>query len=309
MTNNTLSTIAFRADLLARCKKHSKNARSIVDRWGELSTAVTGLSLENNLIELMQSSRLSGIVTAVETLLNDTLVDIFVAYPPRIGKKQITVNELNTSGSFIQAIKRMSSNAVNDLAYKSFQDYIDEWQKHVSKLSCITEDQILEFAEIKSTRDLYVHNNGKINEIYERKAGIKARKPGSQSKMPLDDQYIKSASKLASEIIDEVEKSINSNYAHCTKTAIFREMWNSTCCGRLVAFDTQWEITTEPYHRKDRSWGWSSSEKALYDIFLRIFHGQDPDITTKIDYALYRWSPETNEGTVIRSWLETPFYI
>jgi hypothetical protein len=59
-------------------------------------------------------------------------------------------------------------------------------------------------------------------------------------------------------------------------------MWDATCCEMLVPFDKQWEVSTKAYHTKDYRWGWSSSEKALLDVFLRLFHGECIEITTDI---------------------------
>lgn len=305
----TLSTIAFRANLLYRCKHYIDNAKDIVSRWSKLDTATKSISLDIELSELLLSARLSGLVTAVEILLSDTLADVFLAYPPKLGKKQISIQDLNASGSFLQTIKRISTIVVNELSYSSFKDYIAEWQKLVTPLHGITEDQIQTFVEIKATRDLYVHSNGKLNEIYERKAGEKARAPDTKGKMPLDEFYINTASNLAGEITCAIENGISSRYANCTKEAVFREMWNATCCGKLLEFDKQWEVSTQPYHKKNFNWPWSSSEKALFDVFLRIFCGKSAEIETDIEYALYRWSADTAEGVVIRSWLESPFYI
>ncbi len=306
---NILNSIAFRAKLVNRFEGYIDNAKAVLSRWANLHSVTTALSLDFELSELLLSARLSGLVTAVEILLNDVLSDIFISYPPKLGKRQISIQDLNASGSFIPTIKRISTVAVNELSYSSFKDYLAEWQKLVSPLHGITEEQIMSFIEIKATRDLYVHSNGKLNEIYEHKSGEKARRPNSKGKIPLDESYIHNASTLTEAIIISIEKEILSNYAHCTKEAVFREMWNATCCGKLLKFDKQWEITNKPYYKKDFNWPWSSSEKALFDFFLRIFFGKSDEITTDITYALYRWSAETAEGMIIRSWLESPFYI
>jgi hypothetical protein len=307
--SDILATISFRANMLVRCGQYSTNAKQIINCWTELNTAAKTLSLKVDLVELLQSARLSGLVTAVETLLNDTLIDVLVAYPPKLGKKQVLIQELNEAASYLVTIKRVARKTVNDLSYGTIKDYLDEWQKQVTRLSAISEDQIMTFAEIKATRDLYVHSSGKTNEIYERKAGSKARETNNRGKLPLDEGYMSVATQLAEDFVNAISIEIASKYSHCTKEAVFREMWDATCCGELVAFDKKWEITRRPYHRKDFRWGWSSSEKALFDIFLRIFHRTSSDISTDIEYALYRWPADTDEGVVIRSWIEHPFYL
>jgi hypothetical protein len=188
------------------------------------------------------------------------------------------------------------------------KDYLAEWQNYVAKLSGLTEDQILNWAEIKATRDVYTHNNGKTNEVYKRKAGTKARKEGSKDNLPVDEPYLKAASQLATHMVDNISSSLKATFSKCTKEAVFREMWDATCCGEMVPFNKQWSLKKSP-HRKNFRWGWSHSEKAMYDFFLKIFHGDSPDITTDIHYALHRWPANTKEGIIIRSWLETPFFI
>lgn len=307
--SDTLATISFRANLLLRCNKCIKTSTQNFARWESLIDAVKSVQLDASQRELLNSARLAGLVTIVESVLNDILVEALVAYPGKLCKKQVTVQELNNTGSCLATFMLVAQKTANDMAYLNFKEYLKVWQDYVGELSSLSENHIGDFAEIKATRDVYVHNNGKPNEIYERKAGIKTRQTDTNGKLPIDDRYLQGASALSASIMDAVSTTIESHYGNCTKETIFREMWEATCCGEMVPFDQQWEVSTHPYHRKEFNWLWSHSEKALFDVFLRIFHTQSPDITTDIQYALYRWSPDTAEGQVIRSWIEDPFYL
>jgi len=304
-----LVTISFRANLLVRCDKIISACKQTLTRWESLVDKITVVQLDASECELVGISRLAGLVTAVETVLNDTLVEALVAYPGKLAKKQITVQELNAAGSSLASFQLVAQKAANDMAYLNIKDYVKTWQDYVGELSELSQDEIDDFAEVKATRDVYLHNNGKPNDIYERKAGIKARKADRGGNLPVDDTYLKAATRLCAAIIDAISTAMNVTYANCRKEMVFREMWDATCCGKLVAFDEQWQTSTHPYHRKDLNWGWSHSEKALFDIFLRIFHTTSPDITTDIEYALYRWPSHTAEGQVIRSWIESPFHM
>lgn len=308
MTKN-LATISFRANLLSRCKKYIVASQQNISRWNDLNNAVKPVNLDSLLQELLNSSWLASLVTIIETVLNDILVETIVAYPAKIGKKQITVQELNISASCLDTIIHIARKTTNDLAYLNFKKYLAEWQSYVGRLSAITDDQIDTFAEVKATRDIYIHNNGKPNDLYERKAGNKTRQTDDTGKLPIYESYVMAASQLSGTILDTILSTIELNFAHCIKEDIFREMWDATCCGKLVPFDKQWEVSTKAYYRKDYRWSWSSSEKALFDVFLRIFHGECSEITTDIQYALYRWPSDTAEGQIIRSWIEHPFYL
>jgi len=212
-----LSTIAFKASLLEKLKEQCLYAKDIIGRWSKLSVETSKISLDADLKELMLSARLTGLVTAIETLLNDALVNIFIAYPPKFGKKSISAQDFISSGTYLQTIKNMASSSVNDLSYKTFKEYLDEWQKLAVKLPIISEEQINTFTEIKATRDLYIHNNGKINDLYMRKAGEKARRPENKGKMPIDDSYISSASSLSEFIVSAVEDALLNKFNNCTK--------------------------------------------------------------------------------------------
>ena len=58
------------------------------------------------------------------------------------------------------------------------------------------------------------------------------------------------------------------------------------------------------------AWAWSGSEKILLDFFLGIFYGGDkcPGREHDLMSALSRWPPATNEGEVISSWFDAPFW-
>lgn len=304
---NNLATIAYRAYTLSRLEELTGIGKNNIARWISLYSAVKGISLQADLSNLLRSAWLSGIVTAVETALNDTLKEVLTAYPLKLGKKQVTVQELVEFPSNTEVIRRMAEEVVNELSYKNAKDYLAQWQNYAGKLSALTEGQILTWAEIKATRDVYTHNNGKRNEIYKRKAGVKARREDNNGNLPVDEPYLTAASHLAADIVDNISSSLTATFSKCTKEAVFREMWDSTCCGEMVSFDKQWNLKKSP-HRNKFKWAWSHSEKAMYDVFLRIFHGESPDISTDIHYALRRWPANTNEGAVIRSWIENPFF-
>jgi hypothetical protein len=307
--SDSLSTIAFRARLLEQAEERVATAQEELARWPSLYGAVQALSLAPGLTALLHRAWLSGIVTAVETLLTDTLLEVLTAYPAKLGRRQLTIQDLTEAGSYPEAIQRIARRAVNELAYATFSDYLAEWQKLVGLLSQVTPDQVSEFAEVKATRDVYVHSNGKPNEVYERRAGTKARRPDRYGKLEVDEPYLAGASRLAAELIQAVGAVVVSTFPRCTKVGVFEDMWKATCCGRMVSFDQQWEVRTQPHHRKDFAWPWSSSEKTLFDVFLRIFHGHHSDISTDIEYALYRWSADTAEGQIIRSWMSAPFHL
>ncbi len=307
--SDSLSTIAFRAGLLERSERYVATARQEIARWSSLYQAVQVVPLPPELSELLRSAWLSGLVTAIETTLTDTLLEVLVAYPGKLGRRQLTVQELNEAGSYLAVIQRVARKVVNDLSYANVAEYLAEWQKAVGELPTITPDQIEAFTEVKATRDLYVHSNGTPNEIYERKAGPRARRPVRSGKLEIAEPYLSAASQLSLELVQAVGDVVVAKFPRCTRLGVFEDMWNATCCGRMVAFDEQWEVKTHPHHRKPFEWGWSSSEKALFDVFLRIFHRHHSDISTDIEYALYRWSADTAEGLVIRSWIESPFYV
>jgi len=115
------------------------------------------------------------LVTIVESMFLRLLSEILTAYPKKIGgKKSISISEVLECESIDAVHKKVLSGFLNELAYKSPKDFAES-------VSDIFSFNLLEipyfhgYIEVKATRDIFIHNNGVINESYLRKSASHAR--------------------------------------------------------------------------------------------------------------------------------------
>jgi hypothetical protein len=137
------------------------------------------------------------IVTSVshfEAFLFAVLRLILLAYPKKLTlniqgmeiKKEIPLEILLNTDDREEALRKVIERHLISLSYATPKAYLE----CLNKISGIdTSDPVFEdYLEIKSTRDVIIHNSGIINDVYLSKAGNKKRgKIGEQ--LEIDDQY------------------------------------------------------------------------------------------------------------------------
>lgn len=106
------------------------------------------------------------------------------AYPQSLGKKTASfksILELPDKAAIVDSVIRRE---LIEIVY----DRPTEWFAYLNvkvQLGCPTPDEIEQIAEAKATRDIFVHNGGIANQMYQSKAGAKARfQPGQRMDIP-----------------------------------------------------------------------------------------------------------------------------
>ncbi|MCK4798540.1 MAG: hypothetical protein KAT05_14255 [Spirochaetes bacterium] len=102
-------------------------------------------------------------------------ISILLQNPKRINKKkQIDVEMIYKSINLEELKKQIIDNEINELKYKKVADWFKTLNNYIN-IKSMNNDDIKNISEIKATRDVLVHNNGIVNEIYITKSGSKAR--------------------------------------------------------------------------------------------------------------------------------------
>jgi len=166
--------------------------------------------------------------------------------------------------------------------------------------------------ELRATRDVYVHNAGRWSATYWSKAGPNARPEPSRGPLPLDLTYLTKGTDAAIDFIMDFHSQGPRQYERYTKVKSFEEMWKAAALEHVVHFSDAWSVDAAtdiacPTELALR-WGWSGSEKYLFDFFLSIFNPTHPDLRSTIQQAVSRWPIETDSGQVMLSWMRSPFY-
>jgi hypothetical protein len=305
-----LLTVARRAGLGKFLTKSMYEAISKLSAAKAYDTAVRQANLGNAEMQFHDSILLMGICSILESFLTDVSVEFLICFPGRLESKQFQLDSLVKRGSVSGLLREAAEKEINNVSYRVFPEMFDYMHSLFSPKIQIDKRLVEEANEMKCTRDVYVHGNGKCNAVYLRKVGTLARAKIDDI-LPLGKDYLNSVIDKATSLITEFFNSGPSQFLTYGKTRAFREMWDATHLKSVMEFDAAWTVEGDDMVRpkeKAFQWAWSHSEKALLDFFLGVFSTTHPERSTDTIVALKKFPPATEEGQVILSWMDAPFW-
>jgi hypothetical protein len=311
-----LLTVARRAKLGSTLKQQQEGVLQKLATARALDASVRKAKFAASEAEFHEEILLAGVWGILETFLTDITVEFLTCLPGGLQAKTFSLEGFAKSGSGSSLLREAAEKEVNDLSYKTFPEMLKRFQDVFNFKRPLNEMLINELNEVKCTRDAYVHAQGKVSHIYLRRAGGLAREQLGR-KLPLGKDYLGAAIDKSERLVNDFFARGPANYVHFGRVKAFREMWEASCLNRIMAFDEAWldggpivkggEHIVRPTQR-GLEWGWSHSEKALYDFFLGIYSPNSELRTTDTIVALGRFPPSTPEGQIIISWMESPFW-
>jgi hypothetical protein len=132
-------------------------------------------------IELASSS-LQHFVSIFENFFFEIARAWTLAHPERLSKRQLSGEIILRLADKAAMIETLVEKELQDVFYDRPANWF-EYIKTLTKIASPSEADSKQFAEIKATRDVFVHGQGIANAFYVDKAGSLAR---SQSGNPLD---------------------------------------------------------------------------------------------------------------------------
>ncbi|MFV1439719.1 MULTISPECIES: hypothetical protein, partial [unclassified Phaeobacter] len=160
-------------------------------------------------------------VSLTEDYIAEVVRLILEAYPKKLTlsqkggaplgqSKSISLSDLLDYSSMEDLIEDQVEKRVQDLLYASPKQYA-EYISAVAGVE-IGERLIQEYAEVKATRDLYVHGDGKVNELYLKKAEQLARGKLGE-KLVVDSEYFDHSIRVMKEIFTAIFKGLREKYS------------------------------------------------------------------------------------------------
>jgi len=158
-------------------------------------------------------------VSLTEDYISKVLVRTIRAYPPKIlisakgtelrdeQSLMVDMRDIMKLGSIGDLIFEKADQRVRDAMYASPKQYFD-YLTAVLGFS-LPEAVWQGFVEIKATRDLYVHGDGRANKIYLKKAASTARAKLGE-KLPVDSAYLNSSMTCMKRVFTECYKPLHS---------------------------------------------------------------------------------------------------
>jgi len=144
-------------------------------------------------------------ISIFETYYFDLLRLWLTAYPQFLGKKTVdfkTILELPDKDAITGLVVRKE---LNEVLYERPTEWF-AYLEDKAKLGCPTANEIDRIAEAKASRDVFVHNKGVANKIYESKAGNLARfQEGDRMNIP--EHYHRETWELIRKIVTDVSNA------------------------------------------------------------------------------------------------------
>ena len=151
------------------------------------------------------------LVTLIETMLGDVVRAIVASYPQKLGSKRtLSIQSVLEATSLEEVRLRATDALLNELSYKSPAEFAESMEQLLS-INLLECPAFHHYIEIKTTRDIFVHNRGIANDVYVRKAGSHARVKSGMA-LPADLQYFLESYEHCLQIADWIEEQLHSRW-------------------------------------------------------------------------------------------------
>jgi|SRR5208337_242479 len=153
-------------------------------------------------------------ISLTESYISEIMCLNLVAFPAKLlisikGNEavsyQVEMREILNSRSIEEIVSNKAEQRVRDALFASPRAYMKYLETVMS--FAIPENLMKQFAEIKATRDVYVHDDGKVNETYLSKSEEAARATLG-SKLIVDAQYLSASVSCMKDIFSAILKGM-----------------------------------------------------------------------------------------------------
>lgn len=156
-------------------------------------------------------------VSRFESLLNDVLRLFLNTFPEKLSvgpkggdsSKQIPISTVVEATTIEEARKTVAESRLQGVFYAEPKDYLAYFKSIIGV--DIPEKLFNSFVEIKATRDIIIHNDGKINALYLRKSD-KCSRGELGDRIPLDEEYFEQCISVMKSISGEIEKQVRTTH-------------------------------------------------------------------------------------------------
>lgn len=215
-------------------------------------------------------------VASFEHSINDTLKILLTQIPDKLDFKSESIikSELIEGNPLNLAIE----SKVNSISYKSLPDIIRYFTKTVDiSENLVSEDEMNQLIELKATRNLLIHNDLKVNSIYDETAGPNKRK-GNGGRLIIDQDYLFNSLLVIRTILEKIRFELLEKYKDYTKIRAIKSLFNFIFNTSVMNFDHEFAIDVEKdqvsyiKRKTSRKDSLSSSERLFFNIWVAHTH-------------------------------------
>ncbi len=164
------------------------------------------------------SQALVPAVAVTKSYLADMLALILRAFPKKLGtsEKKVELAIILEAENLDDVLNAVIASQIHSAFYASPAKYFEYIEQTLS--ISIPEGRKAAYAEVKATRDIYVHNGGITNRLYLQKVGPLAR-AADGAPLPLDEQYFASAIASMKGVVQAVYQRLLAKYGKSRELA------------------------------------------------------------------------------------------
>jgi len=153
------------------------------------------------------------LVSNVELFLIEVIKLVVSHHPNKIGRQQVSIADVVELGDTRAVVEKACANYLNNLSYKKPNDYKNEFLKLLSANEDLLDDEWPTFIEMKARRDLGVHNDWCINDIYKRKIKeVGFTVPAGAKYMHPSKEYVLERIRFTSFLYDKICDYVREKY-------------------------------------------------------------------------------------------------
>lgn len=177
--------------------------------------------------ELFVNSLISAI-SITENFLEDVIRKVLQNHPWKLSvdidsktkketqeDRKITIKDVLKVTSLEELYEDIINQKLHKLFYASPTDYFKYLKNNIQ--IDLEQNLIDNYIEIKATRDLLVHNRGKVNNIYIAKVGNKARVTDTKQNIPITEDYFLESIGILKKVIRDTYASLSKEYLEITE--------------------------------------------------------------------------------------------
>lgn len=142
------------------------------------------------LLALAYGQHLISMISEVESYLSDIMVKVLIRNPEKITGKKIDFSTILALGSRESLIEHTARSRCVEIMYKTPTDYKKEFLLLLSAKSTLLDEYWPIYTEAKARRDLGVHNDWIVSDLYKSKAGPLAADVGEGTYLIPSNSYV-----------------------------------------------------------------------------------------------------------------------
>jgi len=166
---------------------------------------------EYRVIAFLDGLTLIATVSEMEAYFRDLVVAVLFKHPAKVGKSSIELKALLDLTSIDEVKKLAAEKFANDMLFKKPSDYKKDLLFVLSVSDSIFKKSWPIFVEAKARRDIGVHNEWIVNDLYRTKVREVGLTPTTDDALSVDHSYIQSVRSHCIELMGDLK-------AHCETT-------------------------------------------------------------------------------------------